>query len=209
MGHRFPGTWTATLVVVAVALGASAAPADAQYADTSLVVDPGRVPYGTVFSGTGLGCSVHAPVDIGIVGIAGVLVTVSPADDGSFVFGPVDLPAETIPGVDYTVRADCRNADGTPLTLSAAITVVCPDGTDPVSGICPGATTPTTTPPTTTLSQVTTTVPISNTSEGPLAHTGAGRALVLTRAGITLVALGGILVALGRRRDRERRSVTV
>lgn len=204
--HRALAVALAAVASTAVVL---AAPAAAQYSNSALVVDPIRVPHGTVFSGTGLGCSVHAPVDISIDGIPGVLVTVTPADDGSFVFGPVDLPASTVPGQDYTVRADCRNTDDTPLTLSAAITVVCPDGSDPVGGICPGATTPTTTPPTTTLSQVTTTVSTSNTNEGPLAYTGAGHALTLARFGIGLVAVGGLLMAATRRRHTDGDPVTV
>lgn len=197
------------VAAVAMTVAVLAAPAGAQYSNSALVVDPIRVPYGTVFSGTGLGCSVHAPVDISIDGIPGVLVTVTPADDGSFVFGPVDLPASTVPGQDYTVRADCRNTDDTPLTLSAAVTVVCPDGTDPVGGVCPGATTPTTTPPTTTLSQVTTTVATSNTNEGPLAYTGAGHAVALARVAVGLIAVGGILVAATRRRHADRAPATV
>lgn len=211
-----PSTFRRLLVAVAVAAVAllTAPPVAAQYGGgVDLFVDPTRVEIDGTFSYFGTNCPAGSTVTITIDGIPGVLATTVAFGDGSYAGADVAMPAGVVAGQDYTVRGSCGGTSDT-----AVIRAVCNGGTDPVAGACPDGQTVGGQDPTAT----TTTTPGSGSggadgsggstgadggdgtgSNPDLAVTGASFAEQIAQVGITLVALGALIVlAAGRRRGR-------
>jgi hypothetical protein len=197
---------------------AVAAPAGAQYGGgVDLFVDPTRVEIDGTFDYFGSSCPAGGTVTITIDGIAGVLDTAAAFADSSYAGSDVAMPGGVMAGQDYTVRASCGGSSDT-----AVIRAICNGGPDPVDGACPDGQTVGGQDPTAT---TTTTTPSSGGNGGSggsngsggsggnggtsgsnpnLAVTGASFAEQVAQVGISLVALGGILVLFAsKRRERE------
>lgn len=202
-------------LVVAAATMASSPPAGAQYGGgVDLFVDPTRVEIDGTFDYFGSSCPSGSTVTITIDGIAGVLDTTTAFDDSSYAGADVAMPDGVVAGLDYTVRASCGGTSDT-----AVIRAICNGGTDPIDGRCPDGETVGGQDPTAT---TTTTTPGSGGSGGngdsggtddsgtttgtttgtnpDLAVTGASFAERAAQIGITLIALGAILVLVTTRR---------
>jgi hypothetical protein len=202
-----------------------AAPAAAQYGGgMTLLVDPVQVPIDAAFDAFGYACPGGTDVTMSIDGLPGPLATTTAAGDSSYLAPAIPMPDGVVAGDSYVVRADCAA-----ITAVFVITAVCNDGALPVDGTCtdgrtvggqdPGTTSvtipggsPTSTPP-------------GGAAGGPggdpvtggdpaggnggtgggnpaLAFTGAGRAEQALRVGVSLLAIGGVLVLVARdRRD--------
>jgi hypothetical protein len=206
--RRSPRTALWGLLFGALALLAVASPAAAQYGGTpTLFVDPVLVEIDTTFDAVGFNCPAGSIVTITMDGIAGTLTTTTTADDSSYSSAGINMPEGIVAGEDYDVRASCAGDSAT-----FTITAVCNGGAFPVDGSCPGGTTvggenpdpSSTTTSTTTPGGGTTGQPGNPTGIGTtdLAVTGASFAEQAAQIGITLVALGAILVLVATRRGR-------
>lgn len=123
-----------TLVVTAFVVLASAGPAAGQYGGAvDVLVDPVRVEVDGTFEYIGTACPAASTVTITIDGVPGVVDTTVAADDSSFAGTGATLPDDAVPGQDLVVRASCGGESDT-----TVIRVVCNDGNDPVDGECPG-----------------------------------------------------------------------
>ena len=202
------------VVVAAVALF-TAPPVAAQYGGgVDLFVDPTRVDIDGSFAYFGTNCPAGSTVTITVDGLPGVLDTTIALGDGSYSGAAVAMPDGVVAGQDYTVRGSCGGASDT-----AVIRAVCNGGTDPVAGACPDGQTV----GGQDLTATTTTTPGSGAggtdgsggstgagggagdrgADADLAVTGASFAEQIAQIGITLVALGALVVlAAGRRRGR-------
>lgn len=212
------------VLFVATASLALTAPAGAQYGGgVDLFVDPTRVEIDGTFDYFGSSCPGGSTVTITIDGIAGVLDTTTAFDDSSYAGNVVALPDGVVAGQDYTVRAECGGGSDT-----AVVRAVCNGGEDPVDGACPDGQTVGGQDPTAT---TTSTTPGSGGTGGnsgtggtggtggsggsggtggtsgtdpDLAVTGARFVEQIAQIGITLIALGGLVVLFaGKRRERR------
>jgi hypothetical protein len=214
--RRSPRTALCGLLFSALALLAVASPAAAQYGGTpTLFVDPVLVETDTTFDAVGFNCPGGSIVTITIDGIAGTLTTTTTADDSSYSSAGINMPEGIVAGEDYDVRASCAGGSAT-----FTITAVCNGGAFPVDGSCPDGRTiggenpdpSSTTTSTTTPGGGTTGQPGGGTTGQPgnptdiettdLAVTGASFAEQAAQIGITLVALGAVLVLFATRRGR-------
>lgn len=198
----------ALLLAATVLLNSS--PASAQYGGgVDLFVDPTRVPIDGTFDYFGSSCPAGSTVTITIDGFPGILDSTVAFDDTSYAGRDVGMPPGVVAGQDYTVRASCGGNSDT-----AVIRAVCNDGTDPVDGTCPDGrtiggqdpTSPTTTTPGSGGDGGSGGTGGTGGSAGPgpgLAVTGASFVEQAVQIGITLIALGAILLLVtGRRRER-------
>jgi len=182
---------------------AVAMPAAAQYGDDGMTffVTPARVPVDQAFSGAGEGCDAGSTVEITVDGVDGVVATVTASADGTFSHDDIAVPEGLLPGTDQDVRAAC----GTESAV-ALVTLVCPDGEDPVEGSCEdgaGETVGSLVPTTTTTAPddgVGTTTGGDGGDSSPLAFTGAAFTGLLLQGAMTLIGLGGLLSWAARRR---------
>lgn len=201
----------ATLLLLAYAMTLGlAAPAAAQYGGTpTLFVDPVRVPIEGTFDAFGFNCPGASVVTITIDGFPGILATTIANDDSSYAAPAIPMPPGVIAGQDYVVRATCAGGSAT-----FTITAVCNDGSDPVDGECPDDRTvggqpdgPTTSSPPgagpddPAAGPGDTTGPDGQGTGGSnLAFTGAGPVATFVRVGVTLLAVGGVLILIAQRR---------
>lgn len=205
-----------------------AGPASAQYGGggTQVFLDQVRVPVDQPFGVFGRDCPAGSTVEITIDGVPGILATTTASANGFYTASGIPLPDGLTAGSDYVVRATCSGNTATALMTLVCpsgddpVGGSCEDGSDGiVGGVGPTTTTTTTTVPggggTTT-----TTVPGGggNTSGGGgddsspgssggsgsdgdgLAFTGAAFSEILVQIGVSLFALGFVLVILARRR---------
>ncbi|GJM39625.1 MAG: hypothetical protein DHS20C19_29920 [Acidimicrobiales bacterium] len=208
-----PSKRLAAAAVIGCAL-AAATPAAAQYGGgANLTVDPVEVELDGDFSYLGTDCAGGSTVVITIDGFADILDTTTAGDDSSYTGSGVELPDGVVAGDVYTVRATCNGVEN-----FTTITAVCNGGDLPVDGECPdggtlGGEDPTATTTTTTTASTTTTLPGGTTGGSgsggngdttgttpDLAVTGATFAEQAAQLGATLVAIGGFVVLLARRR---------
>ncbi|MEM9521097.1 MAG: hypothetical protein AAGA37_17385 [Actinomycetota bacterium] len=222
---RFNMLWrsvTLTLVATVVLLLGAAAPAGAQYGDDEVdfFTDP-RVPIDETFSASGSGCPAGSIVDISIDGVPGVIASTIASAAGNYAIADIPLPEGLSAGSDLDVRATCEAA-----TTTSVMTLLCYDGQLPIDGECEdgsdgivGGIAPTTT---------TTIAPAPNPGSGDdgsttggdesspggsggsadsgsgsgpnLAITGASLSERLVQIGVTLFAIGFVLILAARRR---------
>ncbi|MDW3217882.1 MAG: hypothetical protein R8F63_04650 [Acidimicrobiales bacterium] len=219
--HSRPLRSSRRLAITVVVSGvlALAAPVGAQYGGgANLTVNPVEVEIDGDFSYLGSGCAGGSTVEITIDGFADTLDSTTAGDDSTYSGSGVGLPDGVVAGDGYTVRATCNGVEH-----FTTITAVCNGGDLPVDGECPdGATLGGEDPDatTTTTTSTTTTVPGGTTggsgnggtgdnSAGgdgsggdtpDLAVTGATFVEQAAQLGATLVAIGGFVVLLARRR---------
>ncbi|MEO0495106.1 MAG: hypothetical protein AAF081_17000 [Actinomycetota bacterium] len=206
-----------------------AGPAGAQYGGggINLFVDS-RVPIDETFSVAGQNCPAGSTVEITIDGVAGVLATTTASASGAFSIADIELPGGLTAGTTYTVRSTCGVSAATALMTLVChdgadpVDGSCEDGSDGIVGGVGPTTTTTTTP----ISgggdgNTTTTTPggggdttggsggdgSSSSGSNPggsggddLAFTGASFSELLVQIGVSLFALGFVLVILARRR---------
>ncbi len=194
------GVWMTALV-----LASTTAPAFAQYGGTpTLFVDPVQVEIDSTFDAVGFNCPGASEVTITIDGISGILGTTIAADDNSYAVDGIDMPDGVVAGQEYDVRATCAGG-----TATFRITAVCNGGSLPVNGSCPDGRTVGGADPNPSSTTTTTTTPGGTTGgsggttgsdDTILAVTGASFVEQAVQIGVTLVAVGAILVLFTSRR---------